>query len=105
MMMNTVVGLNQSTQVMKKKTLSVGDSYEVSVGGSDDGSKITLDGQSITLGSQRIELTADREILLRCGQSTIRLTPGRSRSSRPMSISTVERRADVLSRLFPRKDG
>ncbi|WP_256969362.1 type VI secretion system tip protein VgrG [Pseudomonas aeruginosa] len=76
MMMNTVVGLNQSTQVMKKKTLSVGDSYEVSVGGSDDGSKITLDGQSITLGSQRIELTADREILLRCGQSTIRLTPG-----------------------------
>ncbi|HHR0372634.1 TPA: hypothetical protein ACSXU8_004762, partial [Pseudomonas aeruginosa] len=47
-----------------------------SVGGSDDGSKITLDGQSITLGSQRIELTADREILLRCGQSTIRLTPG-----------------------------
>ncbi|MDF5807967.1 hypothetical protein P4123_09205 [Pseudomonas aeruginosa] len=40
---------------MKKKTLSVGDSYEVSVGGSDDGSKITLDGQSITLGSQRIE--------------------------------------------------
>lgn len=29
---------------MKKKILLVGDSYEVSVGGSDDGLKIILDG-------------------------------------------------------------
>ncbi|MDU8360012.1 type VI secretion system tip protein TssI/VgrG [Pseudomonas syringae group sp. J309-1] len=75
MMMNTFVGLNQTTQVVKKKTLSVGDSYKLSVGGSDDGSTITMDGKSIKLGSKTIEITADQEIRLTCGQSTIRITP------------------------------
>lgn len=74
MAMNTFVGLNQTTQVMKKKTLSVGDSYKLAVGGTDDGSTITLDGKSIQLGSKTIELTADQEIRLTCGQSTIRIT-------------------------------
>lgn len=74
MAMNTFVGLNQTTQVMKKKTLSVGDSYKLAVGGTEDGSTITLDGKSIQLGSKTIELTADQEIRLTCGQSTIRIT-------------------------------
>ena len=76
MMMNTLVGLNQSTQVAKKKTTSVGEQYAISVGGKDEGSSVTLDGKSIRLGAQTIELTADQEIRLSCGQSTIRITTG-----------------------------
>ncbi len=76
MMMNTLVGLNQSTQVAKKKTTSVGEQYAISVGGKDEGSSVTLDGKSIRLGAQAIELTADQEIRLSCGQSTIRITAG-----------------------------
>ncbi|TWE07455.1 type VI secretion system secreted protein VgrG [Pseudomonas sp. AG1028] len=76
MMMNTLVGLNQSTQVAKKKTTSVGEQYAISVGGNDAGSSVTLDGKSIRLGAQTIELTADQEIRLSCGQSTIRITAG-----------------------------
>jgi len=76
MMMNTLVGLNQSTQVAKKKTTSVGEQYAISVGGKDEGSSVTLDGKSIRLGAQTIELTADQEIRLSCGQSTIRITAG-----------------------------
>jgi len=75
MMMNTFVGLNQTTQIGKKNVISAGESYHLAVGGSDDGSTITLDGKSLKLGSQTIELTADKEIRLTCGQSTIRITP------------------------------
>jgi len=76
MMMNTLVGLNQSTQVARKKTTSVGEQYAISVGGNEEGSSVTLDGKSIRLGAQTIELTADQEIRLSCGQSTIRITAG-----------------------------
>ena len=39
-------------------------------------SQLTMDGQRIELNAAKIRLEAQQEILLTCGESTIRITPG-----------------------------
>lgn len=45
-------------------------------GGGGKASQLTMDGQSIELNAAKIRLEAQQEILLTCGKSTIRITPG-----------------------------
>ncbi|MBK0116179.1 type VI secretion system tip protein VgrG, partial [Delftia sp. S67] len=45
-------------------------------GGGGKASQLTMDGQSIQLNAAKIRLEAQQEILLTCGESTIRITPG-----------------------------
>ena len=56
-------------------------------GGAGEGGKasqLTMDGQSIQLNAAKIRLEAQQEILLTCGESTIRITPGDIQILSPM---------------------
>jgi type VI secretion system secreted protein VgrG len=95
------VGSKQSTEVGSQYSLTVGGggggggagggagggmamNITAPGGGSGDGggggggkaSQLTMDGQSIELNAAKIRLEAQQEILLTCGESTIRITPG-----------------------------
>lgn len=70
--MNTLVGLSQTTQVVKNKGTQVGDTYKLTAGGS---SIFTMNKETIVLNGSTIEITADTSLTLKCGDSTIKLTP------------------------------
>ncbi|WP_432675182.1 type VI secretion system tip protein TssI/VgrG [Delftia sp. 11MD] len=53
-------------------------------GGGGKASQLTMDGQSIQLNAAKIRLEAQQEILLTCGKSTIRITPGDIQILSPM---------------------
>ncbi|WP_349335554.1 type VI secretion system tip protein TssI/VgrG [Delftia sp. DS1230] len=53
-------------------------------GGGGKASQLTMDGQSIQLNAAKIRLEAQQEILLTCGESTIRITPGDIQILSPM---------------------
>lgn len=53
-------------------------------GGGGKTSQLTMDGQSIQLNAAKIRLEAQQEILLTCGKSTIRITPGDIQILSPM---------------------
>ncbi|WP_350337312.1 type VI secretion system tip protein TssI/VgrG [Delftia lacustris] len=53
-------------------------------GGGGKASQLTMDGQSIELNAAKIRLEAQQEILLTCGESTIRITPGDIQILSPM---------------------
>lgn len=72
--MNTLVGASQTTQVIKNQSTQVGQRYQLRVG-SDKGTQIAAEGGSLTMNSKTIELSADSQIVLICGQSSITLTP------------------------------
>ncbi|MEJ8295434.1 type VI secretion system tip protein TssI/VgrG [Delftia tsuruhatensis] len=98
--MQTHVGMNQSltvgqerqVKVGSKQSTEVGSQYSLTVGGGDGGdgggggkaSQLTMDGQSIQLNAAKIRLEAQQEILLTCGESTIRITPGDIQILSPM---------------------
>lgn len=72
MLMNTVVGLSQNTQVLKDKKTTVGDTYSIKAGGS---SIVTMDKETIEVSGNTIEIKAEQELTLKCGDSSIKLTP------------------------------
>ena len=101
--MQTHVGMNQSltvgqerqVKVGSKQSTEVGSQYSLTVGGGGGGSgggaggggkasQLTMDGQSIELNAAKIRLEAQQEILLTCGESTIRITPGDIQILSPM---------------------
>ncbi|MCO5337547.1 type VI secretion system tip protein VgrG [Delftia tsuruhatensis] len=101
--MQTHVGMNQSltvgqerqVKVGSKQSTEVGSQYSLTVGGGGGGSgggaggggkasQLTMDGQSIQLNAAKIRLEAQQEILLTCGESTIRITPGDIQILSPM---------------------
>ena len=101
--MQTHVGMNQSltvgqerqVKVGSKQSTEVGSQYSLTVGGGGGGSgggaggggkasQLTMDGQSIQLNAAKIRLEAQQEILLTCGKSTIRITPGDIQILSPM---------------------
>ncbi|MDH4417008.1 MAG: type VI secretion system tip protein TssI/VgrG [Acidovorax sp.] len=100
-MMSTVVGMTQTTKVGQSQKTSVGKDYVLEVGGGgaapaaggvdhvvaptggsvggeggDAPSCIKIDAGQIFVESKKIHLNAKDEILLTCGSSTIKLTPG-----------------------------
>jgi len=106
------VGSKQSTEVGSKYSLTVGGgggggsgagggagggmAMNITAPGGGDGgggggaggggkaSQLTMDGQSIQLNAAKIRLEAQQEILLTCGESTIRITPGDIQILSPM---------------------
>ena len=104
------VGSKQSTEVGSKYSLTVGGgggggagggagggmAMNITAPGGGDGgggggaggggkaSQLTMDGQSIQLNAAKIRLEAQQEILLTCGKSTIRITPGDIQILSPM---------------------
>ncbi|MCX7509583.1 type VI secretion system tip protein TssI/VgrG, partial [Delftia tsuruhatensis] len=104
------VGSKQSTEVGSKYSLTVGGGGGGGAGGGAGGgmamnitapgggggsggggaggdgkaSQLTMDGQSIQLNAAKIRLEAQQEILLTCGESTIRITPGDIQILSPM---------------------
>ncbi|WP_349335650.1 type VI secretion system tip protein TssI/VgrG [Delftia sp. DS1230] len=104
------VGSKQSTEVGSKYSLTVGGGGGGGAGGGAGGgmamnitapgggggsggggaggggkaSQLTMDGQSIQLNAAKIRLEAQQEILLTCGKSTIRITPGDIQILSPM---------------------
>ncbi|MPT05358.1 MAG: type VI secretion system tip protein VgrG [Delftia sp.] len=103
------VGSKQSTEVGSQYSLTVGGGGGGSGGGAGGGmamnitapgggdggggggaggggkaSQLTMDGQSIQLNAAKIRLEAQQEILLTCGKSTIRITPGDIQILSPM---------------------
>jgi len=103
MSQNLTVGQERQVKVGSKQSTEVGSQYSLTVGGGGAGggagggmamnitapgggggggggggkaSQLTMDGQSIELNAAKIRLEAQQEILLTCGKSTIRITPG-----------------------------
>ncbi|SDT97432.1 type VI secretion system Vgr family protein [Halopseudomonas salegens] len=74
LMMNTVVGMSQSTQAAKNQSTQVGERYSLQVG-DDSGTQIAAEGGTLSVNSQKIEMTANTEIVLICGESSITMTP------------------------------
>ncbi|MDA8445153.1 type VI secretion system Vgr family protein [Paracidovorax valerianellae] len=71
MLRNDLVGMNWSRSVGKDDSLNVGGDRTAQVSGGD-----TLQvGKALAVKAQQITLEADQEITLRCGASTVRLTP------------------------------
>ncbi|WCM94305.1 type VI secretion system tip protein VgrG [Acidovorax sp. NCPPB 2350] len=68
---NDLVGANWSRTVGGKDTLSVGSDRQASVGGADS---LEVAG-ALAVKAKTITLEAGDEITLRCGSSTVRLTP------------------------------
>ncbi len=91
MSQNLTVGQERQVKVGSKQSTEVGSQYSLTVGGGGGGgsgggkaSQLTMDGQSIELNAAKIRLEAQQEILLTCGKSTIRITPGDIQILSPM---------------------
>jgi type VI secretion system secreted protein VgrG len=64
MVMNTVVGKQLSEQIGETRSTSVGKNDTLQV------------GDTLKVGAKTIQIQAESEIVLACGSSTIKLTPG-----------------------------
>lgn len=64
MVMNTVIGKQLSEQIGETRSTSVGKSDTLQV------------GDTLKMGAKTIQINAETEIVLACGSSTIKLTPG-----------------------------
>jgi type VI secretion system secreted protein VgrG len=72
MIRNDIVGKNWSRQVGSNDSVSVGKDRSATVGANDT---LTVAGE-LKVKAKKIHLDADSEILLTCGGSTIKLSPG-----------------------------
>jgi type VI secretion system secreted protein VgrG len=72
MIRNDIVGKNWSRKVGSNDSLDVGKDRSATIGANDT---LTVTGD-FKVKAQKIHLDADSEILLTCGGSTIKLTPG-----------------------------
>ena len=64
MVMNTVIGKQLSEQIGETRSTSVGKNDTLQV------------GDTLKMGAKTIQINAETEIVLACGSSTIKLTPG-----------------------------
>ncbi|GKT14119.1 type VI secretion system tip protein VgrG [Acidovorax sp. SUPP2522] len=71
MVRNDLVGMHWSRSVGKDDSVSVGGDRSAQVTGGDS----LQVGKALAVKAQQITLEADQEITLRCGASTVRLTP------------------------------